>query len=66
MLHPGVLVSQQVTTRYVLLVRQSCDGCVTIGSNRMYGGGKVCVVGGVIVLNVGSADTARLGRPTVA
>lgn len=38
MLDPRVLVSQQVATRYVLLARQRCDGCVTIGSNRMYGG----------------------------
>lgn len=38
MLDPGLLVSQQATTRYVLLARQRCDGCVTIGSNRMYGG----------------------------
>lgn len=43
MLDPGFLVSQQATTRYVLLARQGCDGCVTIGSNRTYGGwGGVC------------------------
>lgn len=42
MLDPGVFVSQQVTTRYVLLARQHCDGCVTIGSNGMYGGWGVC------------------------
>lgn len=31
-------VSQQVTSRYVLLARQRCDSCVTIGLNRVYGG----------------------------
>lgn len=34
----GVLVSQHLTTHYVLLEGRRCDGCVTIGSNCVYGG----------------------------